>query len=86
MNFQMPEDLIGSQGVFSEVPQITDEHKAEILSGNYARVHGLDIDALRAGIADDEFAQKKRELGGTFPKPWSTTRAHEFAPEAVAAD
>jgi predicted TIM-barrel fold metal-dependent hydrolase len=76
--FQMPEDLLGAGGIFGEVPQITDEHKAMMLGLNYANAHGLDIEALRRGIADDEFEQKRREIGDTYPRPWSTTRAREF--------
>jgi predicted TIM-barrel fold metal-dependent hydrolase len=76
--FEMPEDLQSSQGVFGEVPTLTAEHKEMILGQNYARVHGLDIDAMRAAIVDDEFEQKRRELNGHVPAPWSTTRAREF--------
>jgi hypothetical protein len=78
LEFQMPADLLGSGGVFGPVPEITPEHKRLMLAGSYATVHGLDLDKLRAGIRDDEFARLRADQGGTAPRPWSTTRAHEF--------
>lgn len=68
--FTFPEDLLGSKGMFAAVPQITDDHKRKILGENYARMHGLDIEALKAGIADDEFSREPNE---SLPKPYSTT-------------
>ena len=54
--FQFPEDLLAdSGGLFTSVPQITEETKAGILGHNYARMAGLDVDELAAGIAGDEF-------------------------------
>jgi hypothetical protein len=36
---------------------------------------GLDLDARRQAIADDEFARRRAELGGSLAEPYSTTRA-----------
>jgi uncharacterized protein len=90
LRFEMPEDLLSAGGVFGAVPRITDEHKAMMLATNYATLHGLDIAQLKASIADDEFARRRRELAGAAPEPWSTTRAREFGdwsvqPQAAAA-
>ncbi|NKQ56147.1 amidohydrolase family protein [Amycolatopsis sp. K13G38] len=54
--FQFPQDLLeNSGGLFSSVPQITEETKANILGRNYARMAGLDLGKLAAGAAGDEF-------------------------------
>lgn len=68
--FEFPDDLLESKGLFDALPQITDDHKRGILGENYARMHGLDIDALKAAIADDEFA---RDPDAPPPAPYSTT-------------
>ena len=55
--FEFPDDLVeNSGGLFSSVPQITEETKENILGRNYARMAGLEIDKLAAAIAGDEFA------------------------------
>lgn len=69
MNFQMPDDLL-EKGTFWPVPQITEEHKRKILGENAARLYGLDIEQLKAGIADDEFSKSQAE---GLKDPWSTT-------------
>ena len=60
------------------VPQITDADKRKILSENYLRMSGVDLDARLRAIANDEFAQRRRELKA-HPAPYSTTRVPEFA-------
>jgi uncharacterized protein len=73
--FTFPDDLLSQYGLFGPLPQLTEMHKAKILGENYARVHGLDIEALREGIKGDEF---ERELGTPPPAPYSTTTvAHQ---------
>ncbi|MFH5821868.1 amidohydrolase family protein [Georgenia sp. AZ-5] len=67
-DFEMPQDLVGDYGY----PPITPEVRAGILGLNFARLHGLDPDALRAGIADDEFARAK--VAGRQPR-WSGVTA-----------
>ena len=56
-------------GLFAPVTQITDENKRNMLSGTYARLHGLDLDAIKAAIADDEFSRGQDD---PLPEPYST--------------
>jgi uncharacterized protein len=62
-SFQFPADMREGYGY----PELTDEIRAEILSGTFARMHGLDVEALRAPIAHDELA--RRRAAGGF-QPW----------------
>lgn len=67
--FLFPEDMLDKAGLFKPIPQITEAHKANILAGTFARLHGLDIEKLKAGIAGDAFARAP----GQGPKePFST--------------
>jgi predicted TIM-barrel fold metal-dependent hydrolase len=65
MAFEMPQDMIEGEGY----PPVTDEDKANILGLNFARLHGLDVDALREQVAADDIEQHKREEG--LKPPWS---------------
>ena len=67
--FEFPQDLLDDAGLFKAMRQITRQDKANILSGNFARLHGLDLDVYKKGIVDDEFATAR---GPTFPTPYST--------------
>lgn len=67
--FEIPQDLLDSGGLFKPLRQITRQDKANMLSGTFAQLHGLDIDALKKGIKDDEFARVKQN---GFPTPYST--------------
>ncbi|MEU2033720.1 amidohydrolase family protein [Nocardia amamiensis] len=58
-NFTFSEETMNTFGI----PQITDEDRALILGGNYARILGIDIEAAKAKIADDEFSQEKARTG-----------------------
>lgn len=69
--YEIPEDLLEDAGLFGPLEQITDDHKRNILAHNYARVHGIDIEATRKAIAADEFSQAR--LQDPDPEPWSTT-------------
>jgi predicted TIM-barrel fold metal-dependent hydrolase len=62
-NFQMPDDF--------QVP-LTDEVRAKILAENFARLHGIDVEAQRSKLANDEFAQQRSSDG--LREPWSTVR------------
>jgi len=55
------------------IPQVTEEDRANILGGTYARMLDLNLDQLRAGIADDEFALAK--AASPAAPPWSRWRA-----------
>jgi hypothetical protein len=50
------------------IEQITAEQKALILGGNYARMAGLDLDAVRTAVTGDEFDS------GVLLPPWSAWR------------
>ncbi len=67
--FEFPEDLLESAGLFKAIPQITRQNKANMLSGTFARLHGIDIEACRRRIAGDEFS---RQPGQALPTPYST--------------
>jgi uncharacterized protein len=58
--------------------QLTKEDKALILGGNYARIVGLDIEAAKRRIAEDEFAVYQREHGLDPPySNWLALSAEE---------
>ncbi|AWK76260.1 hypothetical protein CBI38_32850 (plasmid) [Rhodococcus oxybenzonivorans] len=69
--YLIPEDLLEEGGLFAPIEQISDDHKRNIFAGNWARLHGLDIEATKKAIADDEFSRARRE--DPNPQPWSTT-------------
>lgn len=73
LEFTIPEDLLERGGLASPLPQITEEHKRNILGRNYARFHGLDIERLLADVEDDEFDRQRRRHG--LAAPFSTTNA-----------
>jgi predicted TIM-barrel fold metal-dependent hydrolase len=70
LDYEIPEDMLENSGLFAPVTQLTGQHKANILAGNFARMHGLDLDAARAAIADDEFS---RATAQGLARPWTTT-------------
>ncbi|HEY1704500.1 MAG TPA: amidohydrolase family protein [Trebonia sp.] len=69
LDFQFPEDLLANAGMFGPIRQLTDEDKRGILGGNYARAHGLDLDAARTKITGDEFWRAADE---PLPEPYAT--------------
>lgn len=77
--FSFPEDMLDDAGFFFPLPQLTAEDKRGILGLNYARMTGLDIDALRAAAKDDEFASA--DSAGVLP--YSTTSRHTLAEAGV---
>ena len=70
LDYQIPEDLLEDAGLFAPIAQITDEQKRNVLAGNYARVHGIDIEATKQAIANDEFSRAR--AADPDPQPWST--------------
>ncbi|HYC80429.1 MAG TPA: amidohydrolase family protein [Solirubrobacterales bacterium] len=70
MDFQFADDQMNRNGLFTPVPQLSHEHKRAILGGNLARLHGLDVEALKGAIADDEFS---RATADGLAEPYSTT-------------
>jgi predicted TIM-barrel fold metal-dependent hydrolase len=68
--FTVPDDLVEGFGF----PQMTPEILEGIMGANFARLHGIDIAAVKAKIADDEFSRRRRELPGR-PDRWSCVNA-----------
>ena len=68
--YQIPEDLLEDAGLFGPVGQLTDDHKRKMLSGTYAAIHGIDIEATREAIANDEFSRARQKEPN--PEPWSS--------------
>lgn len=69
-NFQMPQELQDGFGY----PELTDEIKAKILGGNIARLHGLDVEATKRAIADDEWAQRRAATRANGVTPYRLHR------------
>jgi hypothetical protein len=65
--FEFPEDLLGNYGLFGRISQLTAEGRAKLLGRNVAAYRGWDVEALRRGIAGDEFDV------GEQATPYSTT-------------
>ena len=59
---EMPEDL-REEGL----PELTDELKADLLGGNFARMLGLDVERLKKSFAEDEFAIRGEPSGSGRP-------------------
>lgn len=64
------DDLRSEYGLFGPLPEITQEHKDDILGRNYARLHNLEMDPWIRGIESDEFASANE---GDLPTPYSLT-------------
>jgi hypothetical protein len=67
--FQFPQELLDKAGLFKPIRQLTEQDKSNMLSGTFARLHGLDLAAIKAGVKDDEFA---RPEGAAPAAPFST--------------
>ncbi len=67
-NLQLSDEMLEKYNL----QQLTTEDKKGILGGNYARMVGIDVEARKAAIADDEFSQELRETG--IQAPWSNWR------------
>lgn len=64
--FEFPEDLLERYGLYIPIPQITREDKQGLFADNYARLHGLDLEAIKAGVKDDQFSDIEE-----LEEPWS---------------
>jgi hypothetical protein len=60
----MPADLIENYGYIEFTPEV----KRKILGENYCRMHGLDLQELKASIPDDDW--RKQQLANDFEPPW----------------
>jgi hypothetical protein len=71
VDLEMPEDLRAGSGM----PELTPEIKQAILGGNMARLHDLDVPALSARLAADEWTQRRRARVAEPEGPWREHRA-----------
>ena len=69
VKFEYPEDLLEGSGLFGPIRQIAVEDKRNMLAGTFARLHGIDIEACKRAIANDEFS---RPSGAPLSEPYST--------------
>jgi predicted TIM-barrel fold metal-dependent hydrolase len=69
LDFEMPDDLTAGYGF----PPLTEQAKRKILGENYCRLHGLDVDELKANVKNDEWARQRE--ASPAPEPWATFRA-----------
>jgi len=76
---EMPEDMIDGDGYMP----LTDEIKADILGNNFARLHGIDIEAVKAQSRDDAIARRRRETGRA--EPWSLLKT-PASPDPLVAE
>lgn len=67
-DFQFDQDVMERYGL----PQFSREMKAKVLSLNYARLLGIDLEARMERIENDEFAQLR---GAALAEPYSTTQS-----------
>ncbi len=75
---EMPQDMIDGDGY----PPLTDGVKADILGLNFARLHGIDVRAVQAAIADDDLSRKRRD---GLAEPWSRLPV-PATPDALALE
>lgn len=61
---EMPQDLIDQHGY----PPLTRAIKADIFGRNYARLHGLDLDAIADATTDDAVSRQRAK---GLAEPWS---------------
>lgn len=74
--FQIPDDLLEGAGMFGALEPLSDDHKRGILAGNYARLHGIDLNAVAKAIEGDEFS---RAPGAALAEPFTTTSKSQAA-------
>jgi len=60
--FSLPADLEDEYGV-----SLTDETLGKILGGNMARLYGIDVEAKKAELANDEFSQRRAQYLASQP-------------------
>ena len=70
--FEFPEDLLERYGKYIPIEQITKDDIQGLFADNYARIHGIDLDAVKKGIEGDEFSGVTE-----LDAPWSNAREIE---------
>ena len=76
-DFEFPQDLLDSAGLFKPLRQITDQDKRNLFAENFVRLHGLDLAAMRKGVQNDEFSRP----AGSPPADPLTTLSFCTAPQ-----
>jgi predicted TIM-barrel fold metal-dependent hydrolase len=71
LRFQFSDELVDG----GLATQLTLENKRSILAENYARMHGLDLQARLDAVRGDSFDQRR---GEQLAEPYSTTSVHEL--------
>lgn len=83
LDFQFPDDLLEGAGMLGPIAPLTAEDKADILGRNYARMHGWDIDKLKANIGTDQFSRAESD---EIPAPYSSgSKSEEIQQARMAA-
>jgi hypothetical protein len=62
------EELVHGYGF----PPLTEQAKRKLLGENYCRLHGLDVETVKADVADDDWARQRR--ASTPRQPLATIR------------
>lgn len=68
--FEFPEEMLDKYGLYTPLRQITREDKQGFFADNYVRLHGLDLEAIKNGVKDDQFS----DVGAKLDLPWSNAR------------
>ncbi len=69
-NFKFQDSTMQRWGI----PQITKQDMSNILGGNYARILGIDVEAAKKRIANDEFTKERAKTG--IQAPYSNWKKH----------
>lgn len=87
VDFEIPEDMLAGSGLFKPIRQLTHEDKANMLAGTFAKLHGLDLAKLKAGIAGDEFEVATQsglsQPFSTIPHVQEARQANRTAPASA---
>jgi len=67
--FEFPDDLLDRYGLYMPLNQITRQDKQGLFAENFARLHDLDLEAIKDRTRNDEFSGLDR-----LDAPWSNAR------------
>ena len=70
-DLEFPADILDKYAL----TQLSHNDKAQLLGGSYLAMVGLDVETLKAGVADDEFARERANNGGALLEPNAAWRA-----------
>jgi uncharacterized protein len=74
-HYSIPEPILDE----FNLRQLTDDDRRNILGRNALRLHGLDEEAVLAGVTADEFSAERR--AGTDSRPWRALRVQAGTPQ-----